>query len=263
MVAIHQGGYRGPDGKGKPKGAYEVEFYPPGVGYLHRNQLAAENDLEFAEVDLGQIREGRSQLHAKDIEAILAELALVLEKSYAPASARHELWFGSRFDRTTRLTSLVRTGSFSEDETALISSYLLDWLNGRKANAEVQPPSEGILAEIPDHERDEYVAGVLMPLAIEIIYIFDNADIEVRAREALQAGAEEATDEAVRFKEHELAVQDLTAAQEDEWWRKIYQKRQIIGSGQRVGKQMKLSKKDALGAAGKRRATMKAKDYRE
>lgn len=265
IVAYHDGGYTGPNRTfKKPKGPYEVCWYPAApTAYLHREDICTEHDSDFAEIPLGQFKEARSSLRTEDIEAMLPDLVRVLDGKYAAAEPRHDLFFGPRFERATRLPQLVNVGGFSEEDTSMVSAYLLDWLNPASEHLQPRPAQDKMLARVPEQERPEYVAGVLMPLALELLYILDDETSSDRAVAALVAEDKEATDDSIREKEHELAVHSLKQAQSDDWWKKLYEKRQMLTAGKRINKEMKLSKKDMFGITGRRQATRKQVNYRD
>ena len=231
--------------------------------YLTREQLVDQHDDRFRTVPLGDIQEARTALNNDDIEAILPELVLAMQENYEPVNERHRLFFGSRFEKTTALMAMVRTGAFSVEDMNFVTSYLEDWIEGLKPKAPVQPPQNGIMERLPAADRTEYVAGVLMPLSLEILFIFDNADIEDQAKQTLDEEGVAASAESIRLQEHKLAIEALKEAKADQWWKQIYAKRQILETGAQLERKMELDMEDMFGLTGRRQVTRKVKNYRE
>lgn len=237
-------------------------MYPPATGYLFRHQIAAEHDDNFRTVTLGEIKEEKTALGIEDIEAILPEIAATLVERYLPAEARHKLFFGTRFERGTALMQMIRLGAFSEEDTDFVTAYLLEWLSGKRSKAATQPPSEGILKRLPEQDRTDYVTGVIMPLALELLYIFDNPEVETEAKAALKEARAEVDEKSIRSQEHMIAIDHLTKAKKDEWWKSIYAKRQILDSGTQMQQDQELDMEDMFGLTGRRQATRNIK-YKE
>lgn len=78
---------------------------------------------------------------------------------------------------------------------------------------------------LADNEVTEYISGVLVPTALELLFILTNDEVTAEARADLEARGLPTKDDDVRVEAHRIAAAALS--QETQWYQKIYTARQL------------------------------------
>ena len=147
-------------------------------------------------------------------------------------------------------------GQFERREINQLSDFLLDWAFGRSTEAVTIPPDSPFHAFASDEQKSNYVALVLLPVALELLYLKDDPEVDERAKERLKAtGNKDPTQFEIRLMAHEVAAEELDS--NTDWWESVLALRRADAIGKLVKKPMRTELDDedveAMGQLTRRR----------
>lgn len=147
-------------------------------------------------------------------------------------------------------------GQFPRKQVDQLSDFLLDWAFGRSKEAVSIPASAPFHTFGSDEQKSNYVALVLLPIALELLVIKDDLEIDQKAIKRLkEAGKPEPTNDELRMMAHSVAAEELEAS--SEWWDSILTLRSAHQAGKFVNEEMRTELDDedlaAMGMATRRR----------
>lgn len=147
-------------------------------------------------------------------------------------------------------------GQFERKQVDQLSDFLLDWAFGRSMEAVTMPSDAPFRTLASDEQKSNYVALVLLPVALELLVIKDDPKVDQKAVERLkQAGNMAPTDTEIRIMAHTVAAEDLEAS--SDWWDSILNLRRAHQTGNFVKQAMRTELDDedlaAMGLATRRR----------
>lgn len=147
-------------------------------------------------------------------------------------------------------------GQFERKQVDQISDFLSDWAFGRIREVVSIPVDAPFHTFASDEQKSNYVALVLLPVALELLVIKDDPEIDQKARTRLiEAGNTDPTEEQLRITAHKVAAEDLEAS--TDWWDSILTLRRAHQAGKFVKEAMRTELDDedlaAMGLATRRR----------
>lgn len=171
----------------------------------------------MAELTLGALM---SLLSPNGCISLTLYVTCVPEGAYEPGRQRHRWFFSEDPKERSYVARVAVYGQFEEDQIKQLSDYLSNWLFG-KIQTDIAVPDQAFVNTLNDDIRKlEYVVQVLLPTALELIYINDDDTIEQRAIAHLQRqNSSDPTPEQVRLYVHKLAAKEMSES--TTWWESL------------------------------------------
>lgn len=136
------------------------------------------------------------------------------------------------------LSRMAVYGQFERNQINQLSDFLLDWALGRSTEPITIPLETPFHTFASDEQKSNYVALVLLPVALELLYLKDDPEVDDRAKERLTAaGNIDPTQAEIRLMAHEVAAEELDS--NNDWWESVLALRRADAIGKLVKKPMR------------------------
>ena len=101
----------------------------------------------------------------------------------------------------------------------------MEWAYNRSKESVTIPPDAPFHSFASDEQKTNYVALVLLPVALELLALKDDTETVERAIQRLEeAGNKHPTDAEIRAEAHNVVAEDLSSS--TDWWESILTLRQ-------------------------------------